>query len=57
MASEEDGRIPKSKKKDNKIEPPFLILRYKPGIQGIVHLCGKFEISNLKILHDISHCY
>ena len=29
MASEEDGRIPKSKKKDNKIEPPFLIVRSK----------------------------
>ena len=23
--------------------------RSKPGIQGILHLCGKFEISHLKI--------
>ena len=40
---EENGKIPKSKKRDNEIEAPFLIGRSKPGIQGIVHLCGKFE--------------
>ena len=46
---EENRKIPKSKKRDNETEAPFLIGRSKPGIQGIVHLCGKFESSNLKI--------
>ena len=46
---EENEKIPKYKKKENKIDPPFLIGRSKPGIQGIVHFYEKFEISNLKI--------